>query len=80
MRGVNLRVIAEKLMGASGAEIKGCTTEAGMDFPFDTLDVDMRAQDSSLKFFCVCMCLITELEWVTPARSPAHLCVFPPPV
>ncbi|KAJ9455637.1 26S protease regulatory subunit 8-like protein B [Diplonema papillatum] len=30
MRGVNLRVIAEKLIGASGAEIKGCTTEAGM--------------------------------------------------
>eukprot|EP01061_Rhynchopus_euleeides_P005327 TRINITY_DN1458_c0_g1_i6.p1 TRINITY_DN1458_c0_g1~~TRINITY_DN1458_c0_g1_i6.p1 ORF type:complete len:398 (+),score=166.27 TRINITY_DN1458_c0_g1_i6:109-1302(+) len=30
MRGVNLRVIAEKLIGASGAEIKGCATEAGM--------------------------------------------------
>eukprot|EP01063_Lacrimia_lanifica_P012380 TRINITY_DN18_c1_g1_i1.p1 TRINITY_DN18_c1_g1~~TRINITY_DN18_c1_g1_i1.p1 ORF type:complete len:397 (+),score=176.10 TRINITY_DN18_c1_g1_i1:51-1241(+) len=30
MRGVNLRVIAEKLVGASGAEIKGCATEAGM--------------------------------------------------
>jgi len=30
MRGVNLKKIAEKLTNASGAEIKGCATEAGM--------------------------------------------------
>ena len=30
MRGVNLKAIAGKLVGASGAEIKGCATEAGM--------------------------------------------------
>ena len=24
---------------------------------------------------CVCVCLITGLEWVTPERSMAHLCV-----
>eukprot|EP01065_Artemidia_motanka_P027720 TRINITY_DN32917_c0_g1_i1.p1 TRINITY_DN32917_c0_g1~~TRINITY_DN32917_c0_g1_i1.p1 ORF type:complete len:415 (+),score=150.82 TRINITY_DN32917_c0_g1_i1:57-1247(+) len=30
MRGVNLKIIAEKLVSASGAEIKGCATEAGM--------------------------------------------------
>ena len=30
MRGINLEKIAEKLTGASGAEIKGVCTEAGM--------------------------------------------------
>lgn len=30
MRGINLEKIAEKLIGASGAEIKGTCTEAGM--------------------------------------------------
>ena len=30
MRGINLRSIAEKLVGASGAEVKGVCTEAGM--------------------------------------------------
>ena len=29
-RGINLRIIAEKLAGASGAEVKGVCTEAGM--------------------------------------------------
>ena len=29
-RGINLRKIAEMMTGASGAELKGCCTEAGM--------------------------------------------------
>ena len=30
MRGINLRLVAEKMTGCSGAEAKGVCTEAGM--------------------------------------------------
>ena len=30
-----------------------------------------------LSLLCVCVCLITGLEWVTPERSMAHLSLLP---
>ncbi|KAF9944531.1 26S protease regulatory subunit 8, partial [Modicella reniformis] len=60
-RGINLRKIAEKMTGSSGAEVKGVCTEAGMyalrerrvhvtheDFELAVAKVMKRAEDQSM--------------------------------
>lgn len=54
-RGINLRKIAEAMPGASGAEIKGVCTEAGM-YALRERRVHVTQEDFEMAVAKVCVC------------------------